>query len=67
MRAATAADDYLTPGVSHGGLLTRSGRFYSVDYPGAKGTELYGISDYRQIGGVIHGADGHAHGLLCQK
>jgi hypothetical protein len=63
----TSGDVDQNPGVTHGGLLTPSGRFYSVDYPDAAGTELFGINDYRQIVGAIHAADGHFHGLLCQK
>jgi hypothetical protein len=63
----TSADVDQSPGVTHGGLLTHAGRFYTVDYPEAAATELFGLNDYRQIVGAIHSADGHFHGLLCQK
>jgi hypothetical protein len=63
----TFADISQNPGVIHGGLLTHRGRFYTVDYPGAAGTDLFGINDSRQIVGAINAMDGHFHGLLCQK
>jgi len=62
----TSADIPQHPGVVHGGILTHCGRFFTVDYPGAAGTILFGVNDDRQVVGAIVTADGHSRGLLCQ-
>ena len=55
-------------GVVHGFLFSK-GDFTSIDFPGAAGTNAWGINDNREITGgyTDDGADGKTHGYVRSK